>query len=243
MASPKELDLLTHDKAAGKPGAPDLTAQGSFAATRGGDVLPVEGDAGGGDDDGGAAAEPGATASASLVHSTGLKHGIAEVLVVSAPSGLLPPRVLLRRRPADDPLAPDRWDVSATAHLLPEDAGDAEAAARRALRAAGLPSGVRLAPLPERRERLEFAVGGFVENVVVHGFTCAVDDEGGGGGGGGADAASSGAPAPPPPSGKGPDGAERTWIAKEDALRMLTEEPAVCSPFLLAGKKAWFAAT
>lgn len=230
MASAQQRDLLTHDAAAGKPGAPDLTASGSFAAAHADKEqrLPVQGDdAGNGN---GNAAEPGATASADLVHACGLKHGLAEVLLTSGSGS----RVLLRRRPADDPLAPDMWDVSASAHLLPEDDGDAEVAARRAMKLAGLPSGAELRPLPERRERLAFAVGGFVENVVVHGFTCAVDDAPAG-------AASDDAP-PPPASGKSPDGAERAWLAKGDAARMLVDEPAVCSPFLLAGKKAWFAA-
>ena len=91
-----------------------------------------------------------------------------------------------------------------------------------------------LKPLPERRdERLEFPVGSFVENVVVHGFTLALEAEA---------AAEPAGTLKASTTTKGPDGAERTWVAKEDALRMMNEDPGVCSPYLVAGKKAWFSA-
>jgi len=247
MASPAELDLVTHDAAAAKRGAPDLMASGSFAARSTKDrdvarVLPVDA-AADGDGGGGEPASPGAVAPASLVHAAGLRHGVAEVMAVS-PGG---DRILLRRRPADDPLAPDTWDVSARAHLLPEDGGDAASAARRALREAGLGTtglgGVALEPAaggPEHR-RLEFKVGACVENVVVHSFVArlAAEDErkakaDGAAGDAGGDAAAKPAPA------NAAAAEERVWLDKGAALAMLEGDPAVCSPFLAAGKKVWF---
>lgn len=221
MASPKELNLLAHDEAALRPEAPDLTATGSFAK-HADPRLPVLGDQNGNGD--GAPATAGATAPSSLVHEHGLRHALVEVMVVSPNR-----RVLLRRRRKDDEVAPDTFDVSASAHLLPGDHGDALAAAKRALAEAGLDADrLTLKPLsgePERH-RLEFPVGAAIENVEVHCFQA--EGEAG-------EAGAAGGNGTPPP-----DGAERVWLDADDARRMLSEDPAVCSPFLAAGMKRWF---
>jgi hypothetical protein len=227
MASPQELNLLSTDKAASRPGAPDLTSAGSFARApkKAESPLPVIG----GNGDG--AAATGATASAATVHSLGLRHAVAEVMVFSpsssSSSGSSHRRVLLRRRRKDDELAPDTFDATASAHLLSDDNGDPRSAAARALRQAGLPSTLELKPVgdgaPPEHHRLEFPLGAAVENVVVHSFEAEVAA---GSEGAGAAAA---------------DGCERVWLDAEEARAMLSADPAVVSPFLaVGGMKRWF---
>ena len=106
------------------------------------------------------------------------------------------------------------------------------------------PAFVRGAAMQAQMTGINIPVGGFIENVVVHGFTCEVGEEtkcgSSSSSAGGASAPGSGSAAAT--TTKGPDGVERAWLPRGDALRMIAQEPAVCSPFLLAGKKAWFAA-